>query len=753
MPRCTNYLDTQRDICYRHVFFGRHVSSTSSFTPLETQGPAPPAGVRRSLIGALDGIAFTLPVSLGSANLVFGHVGPELLPAGLFALLLSLAWMHATTASNRRPVLYSARFFEAMTLSAMMGQLVDQLPAWGLANTMGVRLAFLCLIGAGGGLCAGLLYMSRADRLTRLIPSPVFAGFSNSIALALLVSQSRSLWDMLSTSPAVAPVVSIAVAVFAISLALRYLSPRWPGTTIGMLVGLALGLVWSGAGSAPAMLGGFGWWTVLPVTLADFGSLAEPTVHRWQVAVSIGANAAILGTMMFVNTTMTAEYMAQSEGRRAIGRRHTFVPVIGVTLAGLVGSAPLSGSLAASAIASRNTVLTPALMLFCALIAALIYLSGVIGLIPVAAVCGGLLCEAWFLVDRSFLRLLMDWVQRRTVSTNGREDLALIVSVMAAAVLVNMVAAVFVGLLFGLVLLAARNARRPVRHVWTGLQLTSNCARSRADIRLLGEHGKSIRVFELDGDLFFGAIESLERSLDENSEGNVTRPVFDWSRVRHLDTSVALAIVQFERRARLAGIAPVHAGAGVQARKVADVLHHHLPLARYAPDLDRALEQVENDLIQAHATGVPQEITGVMEAASLFDGLDEPERDNLEAAMPSRFYKAGEVILQAGAPGDELMLLLHGSASVVLHRPDGTDIRLAGIRRGATFGEIAFLDHAARSATVIADEDTTVAVLSRARYGELCASHPHVVQRLTANIALNLATSLRRQTLARLGHG
>ena len=729
--------------------------STSSFTPLEMQAPAPSVSVRSSLTGALDGTAFALPVSLGAATLVYGQVGVELLPAGLFALLLSLTWMHATTAFNRRPLLYSARFFEATTLSAMMGQLIGQLPAWGLPNTMGVRLAFLCLIGAGAGLCAGMLYMSRADRLTRLIPSPVFAGFSNSIALALLVSQSRSLWELLSTSPAVAPVVSIAVAVFATSLALRYLRPRWPGTTIGMLLGLALGLLWWGAGTAPAMLGGFGWWTVLPVSLADFGALAGPNIHRWPIAVSICANAAILGTMMFVNTTMTAEFMTQSEGGRVRDRRHAFVPVIGVSLAGLVGSVPLSGSLASSAIATRNTVLTPRLMLFCALIAALLYLSGLIGLMPVAAVCGGLLCEAWFLVDRGFLRLLRDWLQRRAVSTNGREDLALIMSVMAAAVLVNMVAAVFVGLLFGLMLLAARNARRPVRHVWTGLQLTSNCARSRADLRLLAEHGESIRVFELDGDLFFGAIESLERSLNEKSEGHVTRPVFDWSRVRHVDTSVALAIVQFERRARLVGIAPVHAGAGVQAQEVADVLHHHLPRARYAPDLDRALEQVENDLIQAHAASVPNEVTAILEAASLFDGLDEPERNVLEGAMASRLYKAGEVILQAGTPGDELMLVLHGSGSVVLHRPDGTDIRLAGVRRGATLGEIAFLDQAARSANVIADEDTTVAVLSRARYDELCISHPHLMQRLLANIALNLASRLRhtnRLTLARQAH-
>jgi hypothetical protein len=386
-----------------------------------------------------------------------------------------------------------------------------------------------------------------------------------------------------------------------------------------------------------------------------------------------------------------------------------------------------------------------------ALVIAAVYLSGVLGWIPLAAVCGALLCEAWYMVDRLSMRQLFDWLRRRPMTENAREDLAVVCAVTACAVMVNMVAAVFAGLLLGLVLFAVRNARKPVRYVWSGLQLSSNCARSRTELRLLTQFGGAIRVYELEGDLFFGATESVERSLAADNNG-VTWPIVDWSRVRYIDTSVAVALAQLERLACSRGMRPIHAGAQMQGGNVGEVLMHYLPHSRFTQDLDRALELAENELIQAHAQGIPEEGTGAMEVAPLFEGLDEGERRQLEAVMPHRLYRAGELIVQAGAFGDELMIVLHGSASIVLHTLEGNEVRVAGVRHGATLGDIAFLDQAPRSATVVADRDTTVAVLRRETYDALCISHPRLVQRLLANIALTLAARLRhtnRLALAR----
>jgi sulfate permease, SulP family len=718
------------------------MATNSSFTPLAPQLQPADSTWRSTLIGALDSSAFGIPLSLGGAAIVFGHLGLELLPVGLFALLMSIALIHVTTARSERPLIYGARIFEATTLAAMVDQFVPQLAGWGLADTSGVRLALFCLICACTGACVGLLYAVRADRLTRLIPAPVFAAFSNSIALALLVSQVRTLLAIGAVAGAAWPVACVALVTFATGVGLRYTRPRWPATTIGLAVGLLLGLAWSGAGRSQIMLGAFGWVPVLPFSLADFAALGAPGVRAGRVAAAIVSDGALLALMVFINTTMTAEAVSQSGGRRKTSGRSMLWHSATVTLTGLAGSVPLSGSINATTIAMRTTALTPALVYVTAAIAALFYLSGVTGLIPLAAVCATLLCEAWFMVDRPSAHLLYDWIRRRPMVANARADLVLIVAVTAVAVLLNMVAAVVAGLLFGLLQFAARNARRPVRQMWTGLQMTSNCARSRADLRLLAEHGGGIRIAELDGDLFFAAMDSLERTLEQCVAG-ASALVIDWSRVRHIDTSVARGIAQFDKRAGSRGIAPIHAGIEPHGNDAAISLLLHLPHARIAPDLDRALEQAENDVIQLRSSDAPPDATGYFEAAALLQGLREADRAQLEAVMSHQFFRAGDTILEAGSPGDELMLLLHGSASVVVRSADGKQVRLAGVRRGATIGDIAFLDQARRSASVIAEDDTTVAVLGRQQYDSLCAKNPLLVQRLLSNIALNLAARLR----------
>jgi sulfate permease, SulP family len=726
------------------------VKRTSAFNPLETGEPPNATGWRPCVVGALDGTAFSIPLSLGCATLLYVHIGGGLLTAGVFATLLALVWIHITTTSSRRPLIYSARIFEASTLAAMMDQAVAQFPAWGLDDSAGLRVAFLCLVAACGGVCVGLLYLARADRFIRLIPAPVFAGFANSIALALFISQSRSLWKLVSMPDSAVIVASIASLSLATGIVVRRLQPRWPSAALALAAGLAMGAAWHLFGRGTPMIGSEGGSMRVPVLDADFAGLWAGGVRTWAVALSVVSDAAILGIMIFLNTSMASQVMTRSDSRVNRSPRDSMVAVAGIILAGAAGAPPVSGSEHSSSAASRRTPLNATLLGMFALVCALVYLSGVLAWIPLAAVCGTLLAEAWLMYNRPSVDLLAEWLRRKPMAPNAREDLALIGAVTGAAVLVNMVAAVFVGLVLGLVLFAARSARRPVRYVWSGRELSSNCARSRADLQLLAEHGGSVRVFELEGDLFFGAADSLERTLMHHSEG-ASSIVLDWSRVRHVDTSVCLAVAHFDRKARQQGLVPIHGGAAPH-RDVGAVLKQQLPQGRFAPDLDRALEAAENDLIEANRAAATLDATSLLEASALFAGLDEAERTRLESLMVSRLYRAGEEIMKAGEAGDELMLLLHGSASIVVQGSEGDDVRIAGVRRGATIGDIAFLDQAPRSATVVADEDTTVAILNRDVYDVLSQTHPHLVQRLLSNLALTMAARLRhtnRLALAR----
>jgi SulP family sulfate permease len=718
------------------------VSQDSSHTNLPvTAGIGGWGAWRTALAGALEGASSNIPLSLGCVTLVFSHLGPGLLGDGVLATMLALTVLHLLTSGSGRPIVYSARVFEATTLAAMLDQVIAQLPAWGLADTTDVRLAFLCLIGAGAGITVGLLYLMRADRFTPLIPAPVFAGFSNSIALALIISQSRSILDLLTTGYSAAVILSVIAASLLTALAVRRWRPRWPATAAALLAGLLVAVVWRQAGESTTMVSSNGWSLALPFMRADFSELLSPQARGWLIAQAIISDAAVLGTMLFINTTITSQAMTQIDGRHGRGMRDALVLAATLAGSGAAGSAPLSGGVMASAAVARSTPLAFPVMVITALLIAAVYLTGILGWIPLAAVCSAMLYEAWYMADRDSLRLLADAARGKSMPANAREDLALIAAVTATAVLLNMVAAVFAGLLLGLVLFAARSARRPVRHVWTGAHLSSNCARPRSDLAVLAEHGAGIKVFELEGDLFFGAAESLEQSLDAQG-GAAGCVILDWSRVRHVDTSVALTIATLDGAARERGVLLIHAGGATQSSEVQAELSRQLPHGRFTPDLDYALELAENHVIAMHASPQPRDATSILEAVSLLHGVD--AAGGLEQAMPQRFFAAGEVVVAAGEPADALMLVLHGSASVLVRNFEGKDVRLAGIRRGATIGEIGFLDQAPRSATVVAHEDMTVAVLDRARYDEMCRTQPHVVQQLLAHIALDLASRLRR---------
>ena len=620
--------------------------SSSASRPLPPSPPPAASGWHASLFGALDGASSNIPLSLGCATLVFLHLGPTALASGLFATMMALVVIHLATIGSQRPVIYSARIFEATTIAAMMDQVVTRLPAWGLPDTEGVRLACFCLVGAGAGLAVGVLYVLRADRLTRFIPAPVFAGFSNSIALALLISQSGALWQLVSQAPSLPVVVSIGSASLLTALLLHRWRPRWPSAAAALAAGLIVSLGWLALGHPVPTVGTGSVALALPFALADFKALADPAVQLRPALQYLVAYAAILGIMIFINTTMTAQALARIDDRRHASRRDTVLEVACIALGGLAGSAPLSGGIMASTGVTRTTTITPKVIGLTAVTMALTYFSGVLGWVPLVAVCTALLWQAWFLADRPSLRLLVDWLRWRPMASNAREDLALIVAVTASAVFVNMVAAVFIGLLLGLVLFAVRNARQAVRQVWTGRQLSSNCARSREDLRLLAEHGDAIRIFELEGNLFFGVADSLEHALVEGSRA-MSSVVVDWSRVRHVDTSVALAVAQFERKVREHGLHPIHAAVDPLAGAIGPALYPYLPSARFAPDLDRGLELAENDLIQAVGRNPSHEATALLESAVLFAGLNEAEQAHVEAAMEQKLFDAGEVIVEA----------------------------------------------------------------------------------------------------------
>jgi glutaminase len=109
-----------------------------------------------------------------------------------------------------------------------------------------------------------------------------------------------------------------------------------------------------------------------------------------------------------------------------------------------------------------------------------------------------------------------------------------------------------------------------------------------------------------------------------------------------------------------------------------------------------------------------------------------------------RTYRAGEVVIEIGAPARELFLLARGSVSVFLPLENGGRKRLATLTAGMAFGEMAVLDHTTRSATIVADGPVACDLLTLEQLDTLGESHPRIKMRLLGNLSLALCAKLRK---------
>jgi CRP-like cAMP-binding protein len=121
---------------------------------------------------------------------------------------------------------------------------------------------------------------------------------------------------------------------------------------------------------------------------------------------------------------------------------------------------------------------------------------------------------------------------------------------------------------------------------------------------------------------------------------------------------------------------------------------------------------------------------------SLFDGVPVDVLDELVVASRERALAPGQTLVREGDAGDELMLVLDGSATVALG-----GVTVGAIGPGDCVGEMALLDHAPRSATVTSTAPLRVLVVPAARVQNVLEAYPVVANRLVTVLSSRLRQS------------
>lgn len=147
------------------------------------------------------------------------------------------------------------------------------------------------------------------------------------------------------------------------------------------------------------------------------------------------------------------------------------------------------------------------------------------------------------------------------------------------------------------------------------------------------------------------------------------------------------------------------------------------PVPPGAPDAATPLEPGQINL-QVHLRKIP-----------LLAELSEEDMARVKADIRIRQYAKREVVLQKGASGDSLLFLLNGSLQVVDITEDGRAIGLRMLAPGDFFGEIAVINGAMRSASVVALSPVLVALLPRQTALHLFAHSPSVANHMLRFLA------------------
>ncbi|HZT55367.1 MAG TPA: glutaminase, partial [Burkholderiaceae bacterium] len=290
------------------------------------------------------------------------------------------------------------------------------------------------------------------------------------------------------------------------------------------------------------------------------------------------------------------------------------------------------------------------------------------------------------------------------------------------------------------VLRAARSSRSVFRARYCIADVNSKRRRPEAERAAIRRAGSAVRVYELQGDLLFPAIEAVVSAVVDRA-ADLATAVLDLKRVSAVGGPAArilfdliesmhtrgqqLVLASCERHGRLLrSLGEQRAAAGAEWRLVC------------LPDLDSAIEWCENGLLMGAGAGKGGGQVPVVPLADndLCRHLAPAAIAVLEPLLATRSYAPGAYIVSHGEPADALYLITRGQVTVALPSVATGPKRLSTLSAGLSFGELAMINGGTRSADVIAVTAVECRVLDAPALARLGASHPEIEIALLKNM-------------------
>ena len=718
--------------------------------------PAPVKGLAGDLWGGLAAMLVALPSSIAFGVLVFSAIAPEQAGAGAMAGILGAIALGivAPLVGRNGGFITAPCAPAAAVLSGLAATLVakhDMEPARVVALLgFTTLLAALCQFGFG---------LLRVGRLIKFIPYQVVSGYLSGVALIIALGQLPKLLGLPKGTPLLEGLlhpggwngtgITVGLLTIAATLLAPRLTTRVPAAIIGLAAGIVAYLLLSLADPAlrvmegnrlvigPIGAGG----SVLDAAGERLSSLL--TIRPSDVALVL-SSALTLAVLLSIDTLKTGVVLDALVQRRHDSNRELLAQgsanLAAFFAGGMAGAGTMGPTLVNVSSGGHSTRSGVAEGLFVLL--AWLALGSLIAWVPIAALAGILLVVAFRMFDRSAFRLAL--------TPGTRMDFAVILTVIAVAQ-VGLIAASLTGILLSILMFIREQARGSVIESKRDLRVAHAMRRRLiAESGILDAHGSEGIVVQLHGNLFFGTTDKLFTELEPDL-ARARFVLFDMKRVTSTDYTAAHLFEQMKARVQGAGgellFSSLPSGAlqgDIQGYLAQVGLIGGTHGARVFETRDAAIEWMEDRVLEAHGWFERSE-DGALDLAEVevFSELDAGTLEALAGAIQTRSVATGSMICAQGETGDELYLIRRGRVRALL--PLGTNRyhHVATFCRGDFFGEMAFIDHEPRSATVEAVTPTDLYLLSRSRFDAICHTHPALAGVVFERLAVAISMRLR----------
>ena len=129
-----------------------------------------------------------------------------------------------------------------------------------------------------------------------------------------------------------------------------------------------------------------------------------------------------------------------------------------------------------------------------------------------------------------------------------------------------------------------------------------------------------------------------------------------------------------------------------------------------------------------------KEARKILREEPLFECLSDGQIENLVKQSELNHFGRGERVIEEGAEGDSMFILLRGAAQVSVSK-NGSTVPVARLRSGECFGEMSLLTGEKRSATVQAEGDCYVMEISKGVMGDVIRDSPECLKALSELLA------------------